>query len=120
MAVFIRKERLGSSPAPRQGPRGIVAAVERTPIFQVAQAEYAKLKARHAASLKDKYESSADVQRWRTQMTPEERTRDAIERMVPTTRAVHELRNGGKEVSYEEARKSAEGLAYLSEKKKEE
>lgn len=118
MAVFIRKERLGSSPVPKRRS-GIAGTVERTKIFQVAQAEYAKLKADQAADLKGKYESNSEVQRWRAQMTQEERTRDAIERMVPTTRAVAELRNGGKEVSYEEARRSAENLAYLSEKKKE-
>jgi hypothetical protein len=113
VAVFIKKERLGSAP-----PRSITSAVERTQAFQVAKVEYAKAKAQKAAELKGKYEGNSEVQRWRTQMTQEERTRDAIERMVPTTKAVGELRNGGKEVSYEEARRSAENLAYLLEKKK--
>ena len=49
-------------------------------------------------------------------MTPEDRTRDAIERMVPTAKEVVTMRNGGKEATYEESRKYAEGLAYKSEK----
>lgn len=115
MAVFIRKERLGSRP-----PSRVTGVVERSPIFHAVRQEYAKSKKRSEEALKEKYEANAEVQRWRTQMTPDERARDAIERMVPTARAVQEMRSGGKEVSYEEARKKAESIAYLSERKKKE
>lgn len=128
MAVYIKKDRLGSGPAPRtQGPRqrsaptgGIMGAVESSQVFQSTQKALGEARAEAVKNLTDKYESHPDVQRWRTQMTPEERTRDAIERMVPTTKAVAELRNGNKEVSYEDARSVAEKLAYKSERKKKE
>lgn len=128
MAIFIKKERLGSTPPPRtriirpsSGPRaGITGAVEASSLFKSTQEALNEARNRASSDLKDKYESQADVQRWRTQMTPEERTRDAIERMVPTTKAVAELRNGNKEVSYEEARGLAEKIAYKSERKKKE
>jgi hypothetical protein len=115
MAVFIKKENLGSRPQPR---RGIMKTVESLPSFQALQQHYAEQKAQAVAGLKDKYESNAEVQRWRTQMTPEERTRDAIERMVPTTKEVLKMRNGGNEVSYEEGRKKAEEIAYKSDRQK--
>lgn len=113
MAVFIKKENLGSRPPPR---KGIMRAVESLPSFQALQQHYAEQKAQAAAGLKDKWESNAEVQRWRTQMTPEERTRDAIERMVPTTKEVLKMRNGGNEVSYEEGRAKAVEIAEKSDK----
>lgn len=115
MATFIKKERLGSGPPPK---RGIMRTVESLPSFQALQQHYAEQKQQKASELKQKYESNAEVQRWRTQMTPEERTRDAIERMVPTTKEVLKMRNGGNEVSYEEGRKKAEEIAYKSERQK--
>lgn len=135
MAVFIPKHRLGSGSPTSQGssgsrgPRGpmrikaqhpqqITNTIENLPGFQALKESYAEAKAERAKELKDKYESNADVQRWRTQLSPEQRTRDAIERMVPTTRAVEEMRRGGKEVSYEDARKKAEEIAYKSDKQK--
>lgn len=123
MTAFIKKENLGSGPPPKrilkpQHPQAILNMVERTRVFQQTQQNLAQAKAERADQLKDKYESNADVQRWRTQMTQEERTRDAIDRMVPTTRAVEEMRTGGKEVSYEEARSKAEQLAYKAERQK--
>jgi len=117
MAVFIKKENLGSRPPPR---KGIMRTVESLPTFQALQQHYAQQKAQAASDLKQKWESNAEVQHWRTQMTPEERTRDAIERMVPTTKEVLKMRNGGHEVSYEEGRKKAEEIAYKSEKQKKE
>ena len=128
MAVYIKKDRLGSGPPPRRAPTtgrsfssgGIMGAVEANPLFKNTEDSYAEAKAAAQSGLKDKYESQADMQRWRTQMTPEERTRDAIERMVPTAKAVTELRNGNKEVSYEQARSVAEQIAYKSERKKKE
>lgn len=134
MAIYIKKERLGSGPPPRpqrrgtmvpvggqkapQHPVSILNTIESMPGFQALKESYAESRAEKAAALKEKYEANAEVQRWRTQMTPEERTRDAIERMVPTTKEVLKLRNGNKDVSYEEARKKAEDIAYKSDKQK--
>jgi len=120
MAVYIKRENLGSgAPRPNRGG-SITRKVENLKTFQQLQQSYAEAKVAAQESMKEKYESNAEVQRWRNQMTPEERTRDAIERMIPTTRTVAEMRNGGKEVSYEEARKLAENIAYKSEAKKKE
>jgi hypothetical protein len=120
MAVYIKKDHLGSQPQPRpaRNPRAIVNTIESLPAFQALKESYAQSKAGKAAQLKEKYESNAEVQRWRNQMTPEERTRDAIERMVPTTKEVLKMRNGGNDVSYEDGRKKAEEIAYRSEKDK--
>jgi hypothetical protein len=117
MATFIKKERLGSGPPPR---KGIMRAVESMQTFQALQQHYAQQKAQAASELKEKYEANSEVQRWRTQMTPEERTRDAIERMVPTTKEVLKMRNGGHEVSYEEGRAKAVEIAEKSDKQKKE
>jgi hypothetical protein len=92
--------------------------VESLPTFQALKESYAQAKAERAAELKEKYESNAEVQRWRNQMTPEERTRDAIERLVPTAKEVLKMRNGGHEVSYEEGRKKAVEIAEKSDKQK--
>jgi hypothetical protein len=117
MAVFIKKENLGSRPPPR---KSIMRTVESMQTFQALQQHYAQQKEQKKQELKEKWDSNAEVQHWRTQMTPEERTRDAIERMVPTTKEVLKMRNGGNEVSYEEGRKKAEEIAYKSEKQKKE
>lgn len=114
MTAFIKRDRLGSNPP----PRGIMRTVERLPSFQALKEHYAQAKEERKVALKEKWESNAEVQRWRNQMTPEERTRDAIERMVPTTKEVLKMRNGGKDVSYEDGRKKAEEIAYKSERQK--
>ncbi len=120
MAIFIRKDRLGSSPPPRPGPRGrtTMNTIESLPAFQALQSSYAQAKEVRKEAMKDKWESNAEVQRWRTQMTPEERTRDAIERMIPTTKEVLKMRNGGKDVSHEEGRAKAIEIAQKSDRQK--
>ena len=115
MATYIKKEHLGSRPPPR---KGIMRTVESLPTFQALQQHYAQQKEQKKQELKEKWESNAEVQRWRTQMTPEERTRDAIERLVPTAKEVLKMRNGGHEVSYEEGRKKAVEIAHKSEVQK--
>lgn len=118
MAVFIKKERLGSGASQPQGrPGQILHRIEKLSSFQALKESYAQAKEAQAAELKDKYESNAEVQRWRTQMTKEEKARDAIERMIPTAKAVEEMRSGGKEVSYEDARRKAEQIAYQAERR---
>lgn len=92
--------------------------IESLPTFQALKDSYAQAKEERKEAMKEKWESNAEVQRWRNQMTPEERTRDAIERMVPTTKEVLKMRNGGKDVSYEDGRKKAEEIAYKSERQK--
>jgi len=127
MAVYIKKDRLGSGPPPRTRttPRapssssgGIMNTIESLPGFQALKDSYAQAKEERKEALKEKWESNAEVQRWRNQMTPEQRTRDAIERMVPTTKEVLKMRNGGHEVTHEEARKKAVEIAEKSEKQK--
>lgn len=119
MAVFIKKENLGSKPPPKPQRRvGIMTAVENLPSFQAMKESYARAKEERKEAMQEKWDSNAEVQRWRNQMTPEERTRDAIERMVPTTKEVLKMRNGGNEVSYEDGRKKAEEIAYKSERQK--
>ncbi|NDD53804.1 hypothetical protein EBZ39_07980 [bacterium] len=120
MAVFIKKDRLGSRPPPRSERRrsGIMTTVENLPAFKALQESYAQAKEERREALKEKWESNAEVQRWRNQMTPEQRTRDAIERMVPTTKEVLKMRNGGHEVSHEEARNKAVEIAQKSERQK--
>ena len=115
MATYIKKEHLGSRPPPR---KGIMRTVESLPTFQALQQHYAQQKEQKKEELKEKWESNAEVQRWRTQMTPEERTRDAIERLVPTAKEVLKMRNGGHEVSYEEGRAKAVEIAKKSEVQK--
>lgn len=117
MTAFIKKDRLGSTPPP-QTRRGITTAIESLPAFQAMKESYAQAKAQKASEIKEKYEANAEVQRWRHQMTAEERTRDAIERMIPTTKEVLKLRNGGNEVSYEEGRKKAVEIAEKSDRQK--
>lgn len=120
MAVFIKKDRLGSRPPPRSENRGrgIMQTVESLPTFQALKEHYAQAKEERKEAMKEKWESNAEVQRWRNQMTPEERTRDAIERMVPTTKEVLKMRNGGHDVSYEEGRKKAVEIAEKSDRQK--
>lgn len=112
MAVFIKKDRLGSG-SPR---KSMMHTIESLPTYRALKEQYAQAKKQQESSLKQKYESQAEVQRWRTQMSPEQRTREAIERMVPTAKEVVSMRKGGQEASYEEGRKYAESLAYKSEK----
>jgi Tfp pilus assembly protein PilO len=120
MAIFIKKDRLGSRPPPRPEGRGkgIMHSIESLPSFQALKEHYAEAKEERKEAMKEKWESNAEVQRWRNQMTPEERTRDAIERMVPTTKEVLKMRNGGKDVSYEEGRAKAVEIAQKSDKQK--
>jgi heme-degrading monooxygenase HmoA len=121
MTAFIKKERLGSTPPPAEGRsrgRGIMTTIESLPGFQAMKESYAQAKEERREALKEKWESNAEVQRWRNQMTPEERTRDAIERMVPTTKEVLKMRNGGKDVSYEDGRKKAVEIAEKSDRQK--
>lgn len=120
MAIYIKKDRLGSRPPPRPEGRGkgIMHTIESLPGFQALKDSYAQAKEVRKEALKEKWESNAEVQRWRNQMTPEERTRDAIERMVPTTKEVLKMRNGGHEVSYEEGRQKAVEIAEKSDRQK--
>lgn len=120
MAIYIKKDRLGSRPPPRPEGRGkgIMHTIESLPGFQALKDSYAQAKEVRKEALKEKWDSNAEVQRWRNQMTPEERTRDAIERMVPTTKEVLKMRNGGKDVSYEEGRAKAVEIAQKSDRQK--
>ena len=118
MAVFIKKERLGSTPPPSTRRSGIMHTIESLPSFQAMRESYAQAKEERKDAMKEKWESNAEVQHWRNQMTPEERTRDAIERMIPTTKEVLKMRNGGKEVTYEDGRKKAVEIAEKSDRQK--
>jgi hypothetical protein len=79
--------------------------------------ELAQAKAARARNLKESYEGNAEVQRART-MTSEERARNAIDLMIPHAKERLRMKNGGREVSTDEARKYAENLAYRSDRDK--
>lgn len=108
MAVFIPKNRLGSGPPPRE--RRMMQRVESTPGFQNLQRQLAEAKQQKQEAMDKNWDSNAEVQKWRG-MTKEEQARDAIERLVPTAKAVEEAKTG-KECSYEDARKVSEKIAY--------
>ena len=126
MAVYIKKERLGSGPPPgrreahtsgRYRP-GLTQAIESLPGFKALQDAMAVEKAKAAEGMKEKWDSNAEVQRFRT-LTPEEKAREAIDHMMPTAKAVATSRKGS-EATHEEARAVAEGIANLSDRKKSE
>ena len=115
MAVYIPRNRLGSGP--RNLERGLTQRIEGMPQYQAIRNSLAGAKSQAESGLKEKFESNAEVQRWRT-LTQEEKMRDAIDRMIPTAQQVQELRTG-KECSADDARSYVEGLAYKSDKDKE-
>ena len=117
MAVFIKRERLGSRPPPDRMRVPTSEFRGKGVKFGVMAEAFEKAREDFKDRLDQKKEDNAEVQRWRTQMTPEERSRDAIERMIPTAKAVQELRTG-KECSHEDARKMAENIAYKSDRLK--
>jgi hypothetical protein len=116
MAVFIQKSRLGSGSPPRE--ERLKQRIESTPGFRALRSRLAEAKEERKEQLKEKWEGNSEVHRWRG-MTKEEQAREAIERMVPTTKAVQETRTG-RECSYEDARKEAEKIAYRSDADKSE
>ncbi|TXH14212.1 MAG: hypothetical protein E6R03_09660 [Hyphomicrobiaceae bacterium] len=109
MAVYIPKSRLGSGSGVAREER-LKQRIESTPGFKALRQRLAEAKEERKEALADKWESNAEVHRWRS-MSKEEQARDAIERLVPTAKAVEESRTG-KECSYDDARKSAEKIAY--------
>jgi hypothetical protein len=116
MAVFIKKQNLGSAPPPdrfrlREMPKG------RTQKFGVMAEAIQKAQEVAAQKRDEQYEANADVQRWRGQLNDEQRGRDAIDRMIPTAQAVLEARTG-KEATHEEGRKFAEEIAYKGDRQK--
>lgn len=115
MAVFIPRNRLGDR-AQKQHESRLTQRIEGMQQFKALRSKLAEAKEERVGQLKEKFEGNAEVQNWRTK-TDEEKKRDAIERMVPTTKQVTEGRTG-KECSYEDARKVAEDIAYKADKKK--
>lgn len=132
MAVFIKRDRLGSRPPLREVSRSQVLSRERQgtqqkgqtltqiissmPSFKALEQSMAQAKEKQAESLKGKWDDNAEVQNWRTK-TEEEKGRDAIDRMMPTAREVVEMRKGG-EATHEEVKKYVETLAYKSDRQK--
>lgn len=114
MAVFIKKSNLGSGPPRpdtfRLGRENFKGGTK----FGVMADAFARAREQKKAELDEKLEGNAEVQRWRT-LTAEEKARDAITRMIPTTKAIEEQRTG-KECSHEDARKLAESVAYKSDR----
>ena len=115
MAVFIKRDRLGSGPRPdtfrlREMPKG------RSTRFGVMADALQKATEAAAQKREELYESNAEVQNFRRK---DETTRgiEAVERMVPTAKAVLEQRTGG-EVTHEQARKFAENIAYKGDRQK--
>lgn len=106
--VYIPKDRLGSGPPPRE--ERMKQRIEATPGFKALRSRLAEAKEERKEELSGKWEENAEVQRWRT-MTKEEQSREAIDRLAKTTKAIQENKTG-KDCTYEDARKAAENIAY--------
>ena len=116
MANIIKRENLGSNSKPdtfklRESEfRGGVP-------FNVLGRAIKKAKEEAAERRTEKYEGNAEMQHRRYQMTPEQRSREAVENMIPTAKVVESNRLG-REATNEEARKKAESIAYKAERNK--
>jgi hypothetical protein len=115
MAAIIKRENMGSGRPdtfrmPAQEFKGGVP-------FNVLGHHIQKAKDEAAKKRTETYEGNAEMQRRRYQMTPEERSREAIERMIPTAKVVESNRLG-REATTEEARKKAESIAYKADRMK--
>lgn len=113
MAIYIRRDRLGSN---SDANERLKRAVESRQDFRIMQDALSKANAKRQKQIANSYDENAEVQRRRA-MSSDERAVDAIETMIPTTKAVQEARTG-KECSHEDARKVAENIAYKGERKK--
>lgn len=98
--------------------KNIMHIIESSAQYKAMKEGLAQEKQRRASNLKEKFDSNAEVQRWRHQMTRDDRTFDAIERMVPTAKEVLKIRNGGNDVTYEQARAKAIEIATRAERDK--
>ena len=123
MAVFIRKERLGSNARPPVSYRrpdtirllksefaGGITLGEK-----IAQVEGRKTENRER--LREEYESNAEVQRHRTQLNDEQRMREGMDACMEGAKAVVSMRKGA-EATHEEAHRYVEGLANKLDAKK--
>jgi DNA-binding transcriptional regulator GbsR (MarR family) len=66
---------------------------------------------------RQEYNDHPDVKKWNS-MTPEQRTRKAIDRTAKAFKENADWRSGGKDTSYEAAREKAEKLANTEDRKK--
>src|SRR4051794_28125539 len=115
MAVFIKKENLGSKPPPKVRPlKG--STFSNLPGFRQVQQQFEAAAAEKAEERKEKWEGNAEVQRRRA-MTQEERSRGAIERVAKNLKEYADQKSGG-DTSYEESRQKAEKLAYKTDRQK--
>lgn len=114
MANFIKRENLGSGAPPRiEAKRSTFSKGVK---FGVMQEAFKKAQEEFQERKRQEFEGNAEVQRHRT-LTAEEKGRNAIEHMIPTAKAVVEMRTG-KECSHEDARKFAENIAYKGDRMK--
>jgi hypothetical protein len=115
MAVFIRRERLGSKPPPRtRVVRG--QTFSTLPAFQQVQQAFSEAAADQAEARQEKWESNAEVQS-RRRMTQEERSRGAIERVAKNLKEYADQK-AGCDTSFEDARQKAERIAYKTDRQK--
>jgi len=106
MAVFIKKERLGSGAAPRVVRNPTLASL---PAFQKVQQQYEEVAARKAEVRKQAWDGNAEVQHRRA-MTQEERSRGAIDKVAKNLKELADQQQGT-ETSFEEARERAVRIA---------
>lgn len=83
--------------------------IESSPAFKRREREIAQQAAANRAAAKERYESNSEVQRHRT-LTHEEKMRGAIELSAKNIKAIRDMQTG-RDTSYEEAVKKAEGFA---------
>ena len=115
MAVFIKRERLGSNARPP-------VTYKRPDTFRLLKSEFAggitlgeKIaqvegrKAENRERLREEYESNAEVQHHRT-LTPEEKMRTGMDACMEGAKAVVSMRKGS-EATHEETHRYVEGLA---------
>ena len=115
MAVFIKRDRLGSRPPPRvRALRG--TTLSSLPAFQEVQRRYEEAAAEKAEVRKETWEGNAEVQQ-RRRMTQEERSRGAIERVAKNLKEYADQKAGG-DTSFEDARRKAESIAYKRDRQK--
>lgn len=115
MAVFIKRDRLGSTPQPRVRPIR-TSTLSNLPGFREVQQHFEDAAAKIAEERKEKWEGNAEVQQ-RRRMTQEERSRGAIERVAKNLKEYADQKAGG-ETSFEDARKKAENIAYKRDRQK--
>ncbi len=118
MARYLPK-RPKSGPLTPERLKQLQAEIFRDPRFRAIEQRMAMASKIRQEQARIDYESHKDVHQWRYHMTPWERTMDAINRMTKVRKDYND-RMAGRDTGEDEARKYAERLANIAERKKSE